>query len=606
MVTVICLISIVVCKSWPLYQLDINNAFLYGDLKEDVYMSLPEDYESSDKYKVCKLNKFLYGLEQALRKWNAKLTTALIKHGYWATCPKTRKDVNRYCVFLRTSVVYWKSKKQTTMSRSSAKAEYKSMASTICEITWLGKMLYSLGLKDLYPARPVLIFNATRSKLKPILEEPSFLDSVGETMPAGQMSREISLKWKATKMMLMIMSMKEGMIANGDHMDVINGSELFMQTDSESLKQPSQDVVSKESNHIDIRTEVGSASSLVVASGSVGAGLDTSTVSLLSADQDLGNIGVSNDACSLGSSGVPLFCAMTGVSRRQPVEEKEKTFSLYITRWVKQQPQKILGTMSADFRSEETTNCEVFRKYTDLCTTGVTTRRAINPSTSLYVKGTHSISPLVSIHRVKPCVNPVARIPGATTTNFSVAAATTSGGNPQVVYSEVINSPCIDNEERIASSSRDSVVKELEISNGLLKKTKYELLSLKEKVGLLEMSNVRQRIDLEESEHALKKINEEASEMTKKDDILKTKLDTVKEEKPAALNNEKLGASSVQNLLEEKNKLISDLESLRDEEEKSKKALESLVSTLHEVSSKAREAKEKLLWNESKNQNYKA
>ncbi|GJW84933.1 hypothetical protein Tco_0158078 [Tanacetum coccineum] len=46
--------------------------------------------------------------------------------------------------------------------------------------------------------------------------------------------------------------------------------------------------------------------------------------------------------------------------------------------------------------------------------------------------GTYSISPPVSIHRVKPCVNPAARIPGDATTNFSAAAATTSGGNPQV------------------------------------------------------------------------------------------------------------------------------------------------------------------------------
>nr|GEW97724.1 protein kinase, catalytic domain-containing protein [Tanacetum cinerariifolium] len=38
------------------------------------------------------------------------------------------------------------------------------------------------------------------------------------------------------------------------------------------------------------------------------------------------------------------------------------------------------------FRSEETTKCEVFRKYTNLYTIGVTTRRAINPSASLYAE----------------------------------------------------------------------------------------------------------------------------------------------------------------------------------------------------------------------------
>ncbi|GKE26579.1 ribonuclease H-like domain-containing protein [Tanacetum coccineum] len=62
--------------------LDVNNAFLYGDLNEDIYMSLPLGFECSDKTKVCKLNKALYGLKQAPRQWNAKLTTGLAEHGY--------------------------------------------------------------------------------------------------------------------------------------------------------------------------------------------------------------------------------------------------------------------------------------------------------------------------------------------------------------------------------------------------------------------------------------------------------------------------------------------------------------------------------------------
>ncbi|GJZ13898.1 ribonuclease H-like domain-containing protein, partial [Tanacetum coccineum] len=82
MVTVRCLISIVVVNKWPLYQLDVNNAFLYGDLIEDVYMTLPNGYNNFDKSKVCKLNKSLYELKQAPRQWNAKLTTALVEHGF--------------------------------------------------------------------------------------------------------------------------------------------------------------------------------------------------------------------------------------------------------------------------------------------------------------------------------------------------------------------------------------------------------------------------------------------------------------------------------------------------------------------------------------------
>ncbi|GJV69522.1 putative RNA-directed DNA polymerase [Tanacetum coccineum] len=82
MVTVRCLICIVVSNNWPLFQLDVNNAFLYGELNEDIYMSLPLGFECADKNKVCKLNKALYGLKQAPRQWNAKLTTVLVEHGF--------------------------------------------------------------------------------------------------------------------------------------------------------------------------------------------------------------------------------------------------------------------------------------------------------------------------------------------------------------------------------------------------------------------------------------------------------------------------------------------------------------------------------------------
>ncbi|GJU41659.1 ribonuclease H-like domain-containing protein [Tanacetum coccineum] len=82
MVTIRCLVSIIVVHGWPLYQLDINNAFLYGNLVEDVYMTLPEGYKSGNKTKLCKMNKSLYGLKQALRQWNVKLTTALVEHGF--------------------------------------------------------------------------------------------------------------------------------------------------------------------------------------------------------------------------------------------------------------------------------------------------------------------------------------------------------------------------------------------------------------------------------------------------------------------------------------------------------------------------------------------
>nr|GEU82517.1 ribonuclease H-like domain-containing protein [Tanacetum cinerariifolium] len=63
-------------------QLEVNDAFLYGNLIEDVYMSLSLDFGDKNCDKVGKLNKSLYGLKQAPRQWDAKLTAALIEHGF--------------------------------------------------------------------------------------------------------------------------------------------------------------------------------------------------------------------------------------------------------------------------------------------------------------------------------------------------------------------------------------------------------------------------------------------------------------------------------------------------------------------------------------------
>ncbi|KAJ0947449.1 putative RNA-directed DNA polymerase [Helianthus annuus] len=82
LVTVRCIVALAVQNNWNLYQLDVNNAFLYGDLNEDVYMFLPEGYEDSDRSKVCKLNKSLYGLKQAPRMWNEKLVGVLLNSGF--------------------------------------------------------------------------------------------------------------------------------------------------------------------------------------------------------------------------------------------------------------------------------------------------------------------------------------------------------------------------------------------------------------------------------------------------------------------------------------------------------------------------------------------
>lgn len=48
-------------------------------------------------------------------------------------------------------MISWKSKKQATISRSSAEAEYKCTTSTTCELIWVSNILKDLGIEGLFP-----------------------------------------------------------------------------------------------------------------------------------------------------------------------------------------------------------------------------------------------------------------------------------------------------------------------------------------------------------------------------------------------------------------------------------------------------------------------
>lgn len=82
MVTVRTFLAVAAVQHWELHQMDVHNAFLHGDLSEEVYMRLPPGFEASGPNQVCRLRKSLYGLRQAPRCWFAKLLTALTKYGF--------------------------------------------------------------------------------------------------------------------------------------------------------------------------------------------------------------------------------------------------------------------------------------------------------------------------------------------------------------------------------------------------------------------------------------------------------------------------------------------------------------------------------------------
>ncbi|RVW60836.1 Retrovirus-related Pol polyprotein from transposon TNT 1-94 [Vitis vinifera] len=190
--TVRVLLSLAANLDWPLQQFDVKNAFLHGELSEEVYMDLPLGCMVPEKQcqKVCKLKKSLYGLKQSPRAWFGRnipetcgrlmylahtrpdLAYALSVVSQYMHNPGEQhmNAVMRILRYLKNApgkgilfaknvdhqsgnLVTWKSKKQNVVARSSAEAEFRGMTLRLCEALWLRLLLQDLGYLSRQPIR---------------------------------------------------------------------------------------------------------------------------------------------------------------------------------------------------------------------------------------------------------------------------------------------------------------------------------------------------------------------------------------------------------------------------------------------------------------------
>ncbi|CAL1359109.1 unnamed protein product [Linum trigynum] len=142
------LLDVASAQKWHLHQMDVNNAFLNGELDEVVYMELPYGLRDLLEYKgkVCRLKKSLYGMKQASRMWYAKLTESLLSNGF-------KQSLADYSIFLSTVqghlvvlIVYVDDIVVGSASLDAVK-EVKRMLMSLFKMKDLGELQYFLGME---------------------------------------------------------------------------------------------------------------------------------------------------------------------------------------------------------------------------------------------------------------------------------------------------------------------------------------------------------------------------------------------------------------------------------------------------------------------------
>ncbi|KAG8478469.1 hypothetical protein CXB51_028351 [Gossypium anomalum] len=147
--TIRVILSIAVAKRWSLRQVDVNNAFLNGDLDNEVFMQQPPgfvQYDSAGQPFVCRLKKALYGLRQAPRAWFDKLKRFLVSIGFVVS----KSDASLFIRITSDSILYvlvYVDDIIITGSVSSVIAKFVDQLNTAFALKDMGDLHYFLGIE---------------------------------------------------------------------------------------------------------------------------------------------------------------------------------------------------------------------------------------------------------------------------------------------------------------------------------------------------------------------------------------------------------------------------------------------------------------------------
>ncbi|RVW86926.1 Retrovirus-related Pol polyprotein from transposon RE1 [Vitis vinifera] len=142
------LLSMAAMRSWPLYQLDIKNVFLHGDLAEEVYMEQPPGFVAQrESGLVCRIRRSLYGLKQSPRAWFNRFSSVVQEFGIFRNTANHsvfyHHNSSGQCIYL----VVYVDDIVITGSDQNGIQKLKQHLFTHFQTKDLGKLKYSLGIE---------------------------------------------------------------------------------------------------------------------------------------------------------------------------------------------------------------------------------------------------------------------------------------------------------------------------------------------------------------------------------------------------------------------------------------------------------------------------
>jgi len=147
MTTIRAVLTMAAKLDWEVHQVDIKSAYLYAELKEDIYMRPPPGYlKSGDEGKVLKLQRSLPGLKQAGYEWSEELASTFAKMEF--TCSQVDQAVfYRHAQDKHTVVTVSVDNMAVTLKHLHHIIKFKDDLTQYFEISDLGELNWLLGLK---------------------------------------------------------------------------------------------------------------------------------------------------------------------------------------------------------------------------------------------------------------------------------------------------------------------------------------------------------------------------------------------------------------------------------------------------------------------------